>query len=179
MPYPVLMPVFARDILKGDVGTLGLLMAGAGAGALTGAIFLASRKSPRGLVRIIITASLIFGAGLVLFSFSRMLALSLIFIAVAGFGMVTQMAASNTFIQLIADDDKRGRVMGYYVMAFMGLSPFGSLIFGWLASIIGAPFTLMAGGLCSMIGGMVFAGRFRTIRDQVRSAYRQKGLVDE
>ena len=179
MPYPVLMPVFARDILKGDAGTLGLLMAGAGAGALTGAIFLASRKSPRGLVRIIITASLIFGAGLVLFSFSRMLALSLIFIAVAGFGMVTQMAASNTFIQLIADDDKRGRVMGYYVMAFMGLSPFGSLIFGWLASIIGAPFTLMAGGLCSMIGGMVFAGRFRTIRDQVRSAYRQKGLVDE
>jgi MFS family permease len=179
MPYAVLMPVFAREILQGGANTLGFLMAAAGGGALAGAIYLASRKSPRGLVKIIIAASLVFGAGLVLFSFSRVLSLSLLFMGITGFGMVTQMAASNTLIQLIADDNMRGRIMSLYVMAFMGLAPFGSLLFGWLASIIGAPFTLMAGGLCCMAGGLVFAGRFKSVKGQVQKAFIGKGLISE
>lgn len=179
MPYAVLMPVFAREIFQGNANTLGFLMAAAGGGALTGAIYLASRKSPRGLVKITIVASIVFGTGLVLFSFSRILLLSLLFIAVTGFGMVMQMAASNTLLQLIADDDKRGRVMSYYIMAFMGLAPFGSLLFGWSASIIGAPFTLLIGGLCCITGGLVFAGKFKSVKDLVLKAYVDKGLISE
>jgi MFS family permease len=179
MPYPVLMPVIAKEILQGGANTMGFLMAAAGAGALTGAIYLASRKSPRGLLKIIIIASVAFGAGLVLFSFSRILPLSLLFMALTGFGMVTQMAASNTLLQLIADDEKRGRIMSYYVMAFMGLAPFGSLLFGWLASIIGAPYTLMAGGLCCIAGGIVFAGKFKSVKNLVQEAFIKKGLLSE
>lgn len=179
MPYPVLMPIFAKEILKGDANTLGLLMAGSGVGAVVGAILLAARKSVRGLVKTIIMATLIFGLGLMSFAFSPFLWLSILCMAITGFGMVTQMAASNTFLQLIADDDKRGRVMSFYIMAFMGLAPFGSLLFGWLASTIGAPFTLLAGGICCVVGGVVFAGRFKSIRDQVMKVYLKKGLISE
>lgn len=179
MPYSVLMPVFAKEILQGGANTLGFLMAAAGGGALAGAIYLASLKSVRGLVKIIVIASIVFGAGLVLFSFSNILLLSLFFIAVAGFGMVTQMAASNTLLQLIADDDKRGRVMSYYVMAFMGLAPFGSLLFGWLASVIGAPYTLLAGGLCCIAGGLAFARKFKSVKSLVQTAFIKKGLISE
>jgi len=127
----------------------------------------------------IIIAAIAFGAGLVLFSFSHVLWLSLLFIAIAGFGMVTQMAATNTLLQLIADDDKRGRVISFYIVSFNGVSPFGSLLYGWLASIIGVSFTVLAGGLCCMSGGLLFIGRFKSIKYQVLSALYKKGLVSE
>lgn len=177
MPYPVLMPVVAREVLKGDAQTLGFLMAAMGAGSLAGAIYLASRESPRGLLKIIVIASVIFGAGLVCFSFSKVLWLSLVFLALTGFGMVTQMAASNTLMQLVADDSIRGRVMSFYIMSFIGLGPFGSLLYGWSASIIGAPYTLMAGGLCCMAGGLLIAGRFKSIKHQVNEVFLRKGLI--
>ena len=179
MPYTVLMPVFAREVLKGGAHILGFLMAATGGGALAGAIYLASRKSPRGLLKIIVVASIVFGAGLVLFSLSSILWLSLVFLAVAGFGMVTQMASSNTLLQLIADDDKRGRVMSLYIMSFVGLGPFGSLLYGWLASIIGAPYTVMGGGICCIAGGLLLAGRFKSIKHQVETVLLNKGLISE
>jgi MFS family permease len=179
MPYPVLMPVFAREILQGGASTLGFLMASAGVGALSGAIYLASRKNVFGLDKIIVVSSCSFGAGLICFSFSRIMLLSMLFMAVTGFGMVVQLAASNTILQTIADDDKRGRVMSFFVMSFMGLAPFGSLLFGGLADVIGAPYTLLIGGACVLTGGVIFARKFSSVKDMVHRAYVKKGLLPD
>jgi len=164
MPYTVLMPLFAKNILGGDANTLGFLMAGVGCGALFGAIFLASRKNAQGLDRIIPMASTIFGIGLIFFSLSRVFATSLLLISLCGFGMMVQMASCNTVLQTIIDDDKRGRVMSFYTMAFMGPAPFGSLLGGWTASHIGAPNTLIIGGIISILGVVIFATKSPSLR---------------
>lgn len=177
MPYPVLMPVFAKEVLQGGANTLGFLMAGAGVGALAGAIYLAARQNVFGLDKIIIISALSFGIGLVCFSLSRVMALSMLFMAITGFGMVVQLAASNTILQTIADDDKRGRVMSFFVMSFMGLAPFGSLLFGGLATVIGAPNTLLIGGCCIIAGALVFARKFSTVKGMVHQAYVKRGLM--
>jgi MFS family permease len=159
MPYTVLMPVFAKDILHGDSQTLGFLMAGAGVGAIFGALFLASRKNSQGLERIIPVATTIFGIGLIMFSLSRFFIPSLILIALCGFGMMVQMASCNTLVQSVVDDDKRGRVMSFYSMAFMGPAPFGSLLAGASATRIGAPNTLIIGGILCIFGAIVFISK--------------------
>ena len=146
MPYTVLMPVFASKILHGGPHTLGFLMAATGVGALLGAVFLANRRSVLGLGRVIPMMSALFGAGLIGFSLSRSLWLSLLLLVVTGLGFMVQMAASNTLLQTLVDDDKRGRVMSFYTMSIMGITPFGSLLAGGLASRIGAPHTLLFGG---------------------------------
>jgi MFS family permease len=157
MPYAILMPVFARDVLKGGPSTLGFLVGAAGIGALIGAILFASRKDVQGLERIIPLATTTFGSGLVIFSMSRTLWVSLIFMVMTGFGMMTQMVSSNTLLQTIVDDDKRGRVMSFYAMSFMGMAPVGSLLGGWFAKVIGAPNTLLLGGILCIIGAWAFA----------------------
>jgi len=179
MPYPVLMPVFAKEVLQGGANTLGFLMAAAGVGALAGAIYLALRKNVFGLDKVIVVSTFSFGIGLVCFSLSRITALSMLFMAVTGFGMVVQLAACNTILQTIADDDKRGRVMSLYIMSFMGLAPFGSLLFGGLADVIGAPYTLLIGGACMLAGGLLFARKFSSVKGMVHRAYVKKGLVPD
>jgi MFS family permease len=160
IPFWVLLPVFAKDILHGGPQTLGFLMAAAGAGALCGAVYLASRRSVLGLARVIALAAGIFGTGLMAFSFARALWLSLLLLVITGFGMIALMASSNTFLQTIVDDDKRGRVMSFFTMALMGMAPFGSLLAGILASKIGAPHTLLIGGLSCLLGAVLFGLRF-------------------
>lgn len=157
MSYVVLMPIFAREILGGNSQTLGFLMAAAGLGALAGTIFLASRKDTRGLEKIITSGTAVFGLSLAIFSFSRNFWLSLLLLFTGGFGMMIQMGASNTVLQTLAHDDKRGRVMSFFAMAFMGMAPFGSLLAGALASKIGATHTLLLSGLSCLIGSAVFA----------------------
>jgi MFS family permease len=179
MPYVVLMPVFAKNILHGGPHTLGFLMAAAGTGALTGAIHLASRKGVRGLVRIIPLSTAVFGIGLVAFSLSNLLWLSLPLMFVTGLGIMTQMAACNTVIQTIVDDDKRGRVMSLYVMAFIGTAPFGSLLAGTLASIIGAPKTLTAGGALCVLGAVIFALKLPDLKKMIRPVYIKLGIIPE
>jgi MFS family permease len=157
MPYSVLMPVMAKEVLHGDSHTFGFLMAASGLGALTGAYYLASRKSVAGLSKIIPLSAAVFGIGLIAFSFSRSFIISLILMVFTGLGMMMQMAASNTVLQTIVDDDKRGRVMSFYTMAFMGIAPFGSMLAGGLAKAIGAPYTIFAGGISCIAGAMAFA----------------------
>ena len=157
MPYVVLMPVFAKDVLHGGPHALGFLMGASGVGALVGALYLASKKSVLGLGRLIPVTASVFGAGLVAFSLSHVLVLSLLLMLVVGFGQMVQMASSNTILQTIVEDDKRGRVMSFYTMAFMGMAPFGSLFAGTLASKIGAPNTLMIGGIACLFGSVFFA----------------------
>lgn len=155
MPYAVLAPVFARDILHGGPHTLGFLMAASGAGALTGALYLAARKSTQGLERIIPISTAILGSGLVAFSLSHVQWLSMLTMVFVGFGMMVQMASGNTMLQTIVDDDKRGRVMSFHAMAFIGMAPLGSLIAGILAGEIGAPYTLLLCGIGCILGAIV------------------------
>jgi MFS family permease len=178
-PYTTFMPVFARDIFHGGPYTLGFLMAASGSGALIGAIYLASRKSVLGLGRMIATASSLFGSGLIAFSLSRVFPLSILFLLFIGFGMITQMASSNTMLQTIVDDDKRGRVMSFYAMAFTGTMPFGSLLGGSLASKIGVPSTLSIGGILCILGSITFARQLPALRPLVRGIYIKKGIISE
>lgn len=163
MPYAVLMPVFATDVLGGGPThgpyILGFLMAASGLGAVAGALYLAGRRSVAGLDGTIARAALIFGGGLVAFARSEELWLSLGLMVVTGFALMLQMAASNTLLQTIVDDDKRGRVMSFYTVAFMGMAPFGSLLAGTVAERLGAPATLLLGGAVCVLGGLVFAFR--------------------
>jgi MFS family permease len=178
-PYTTLMPVFAKDIFHGGPYTLGFLMAASGSGALIGAIYLASRKTVMGLGRMITIAASIFGAGLIAFSLSRIFWLSILFLLVIGFGMISQMASSNTVLQTIVEDDKRGRIMSFYAMAFMGTMPFGSLLSGSIASKIGTPNTLLIGGLICVLGSIMFARQLPKLRPLVRSIYVKKGIIPE
>jgi predicted MFS family arabinose efflux permease len=179
MPYTVLMPVFANQVLRGGPNTLGLLMAASGVGALVGALFLASRKSVLGLGTYIPLTAAAFGAGLIAFSFSRSLWLSMLLMVVTGLGFMVQMAASNTVLQTIVDEDKRGRVMSFYTMAFMGTAPFGSLLAGGVAARIGAPYTLMFGGVGCILGASWFALSLPRLRRDVRPVYVRIGILPE
>lgn len=167
VPYQVLMPVFVKNIFHGGPKTLGFLMGIAGTGALAGGIYLAGRKSIAGLGRIISQAALIFGIGIVLFSQSKVLWFSTIVVSMVGFALMIQMAASNTILQTIVEEDKRGRVMSFYTMAFMGTAPFGSLLAGILAHKIGAPYALMLGGFCCIIGAFIFMKKLPLIKEKI------------
>ncbi len=179
MPYIVLMPIFAAKVLHGGPHTLGFLMGASGVGALVGAMVLATRRSVRGLGRVIAMAAVGFGGGLVGFSNSHWLWLSLLLMMVSGFSMMTLMASSNTILQTIVDESKRGRVMSFYSMALMGTAPFGSLIAGTVAARIGAPRTLMIGGSICVLGGAWFASQLGKIRKIVRPIYRRLGIIPE
>jgi MFS family permease len=179
MSYVVLMPVFARDILRGGPETLGFLMASAGVGALVATLYLASRRTIVGLGRLIPASAALFATGLMLFSFSRKLWVSVILLAITGFGMMANMAASNIILQTIADDDKRGRVMSFYTVAFMGMAPIGSLITGALASRIGVTATLVIGAGICIAASAVFATRLPLLRKAIHPIYRKLGIIPE
>jgi MFS family permease len=179
MPYTVLMPIFAAGVLGGGPHTLGFLMGAAGVGALTGAFRLAARRSVLGLGRLTAISAAVFGGGLVAFSRSHWLWLSLILMFFVGLGMMQQMAASNTVLQTIVEEDKRGRVMSYYAMAFTGMAPFGSLFAGTLADRIGAPNTLLITGACCIAGAIWFARQLPAIREVLRPIYRELGILPE
>jgi MFS family permease len=179
MPYTVLMPIFAAKILHGGPHTLGFLMGASGVGALVGAFQLASRTTVLGLGRLVGVAAIIFGAGLIAFSQSRWLGLSLALMFAVGYGMMQQMAASNTILQTIVDEDKRGRVMSYYTISFIGMAPFGSLLAGTVASRIQAPATLLGSGIICILGAVWYFAHLRAIRDLVRPIYAQLGIIPE
>lgn len=169
--YQVLMPVFAKEVLHGSSSTFGFLMGAAGLGALIGAVFLASREALIKLGRIIPAASAIFGAGLIILSFSRSIYVSLMLMIIIGAGMMLHTASSNTILQTITDDDKRGRVMSFYAMAIMGTAPFGSLIAGSLAKIIGTPYTILFGGISCVAGAFIFYRKLPELKRIVHPVY--------
>jgi MFS family permease len=177
MPYTVLMPMFAGPILHGGPNALGFLMSAAGVGALIGALTLAMRPSVLGLGRVIIWSGGIFGAALITFALSRHLWLSLIFVAIAGYGMMRHMAAINTILQTIVAPDKRGRVMSYYSLAIQGVTPFGSLGAGAMAARVGAPWTIVVGGALCVAGSAIFAWNLPKIHLAVRPIYAELGIL--
>lgn len=177
MPYTVLMPVFASTVLHGGPHTLGWLMAASGIGALAGAVTLAMRPSVLGLARRIPLTAALFGGSLIAFALSRSVRLSLCLLPLAGFGIMQQMGSSNTILQTITDEDKRGRVMAYFSMAFTGMTPFGSLLAGILASRFGAPATLILGGAVCLSGSAWFALQLPEMRRQLRPVYVRLGIL--
>jgi len=179
MSYAVLMPVFAKEILHGGSHTFGFLMGASGTGALAGALTLASRKSALGLERIIPLSAFLFGAGLISLSLSRLFLLSMGLMLITGLGMIMLMASSNTVLQTIVDDDKRGRMMSFYMIAFLGTAPFGSLFAGGLASRIGAPLTLTIGGTAVLIGAVIFASKLPGLKKIIHPIYVRLGIIPE
>lgn len=179
VPFSVLLPVIATDVLAGSPRTLGMLMSATGLGALAGALFLASRSTVRGLGRVIMGAAILFGTSLILLTFARSLAVALPLLLLAGFGMMAQMASSNTVLQTLVQDDMRGRVMSFYTMAFMGTAPIGSLLMGVLAARVGAPLAIGLGGAACVASAIYFGRRLPVLREIVRPIYEQMGILPE
>ncbi|MCU0473733.1 MAG: MFS transporter [Bacteroidales bacterium] len=177
--YQVLMPVFAKEVLHGGSDTFGFLMGAAGLGALLGAVYLASRESLLKLGRIIPAAAALFGAGLIVMSFLKVFPVILVLMVFVGLGLMLQTASSNTILQTITDDDKRGRVMSFYTMAIMGTAPFGSLFAGFLAKYIGTPWTIFVGGLTCVAGALIFLNKLPELKSIVRPVYIKMGIIPE
>ncbi|BAY60734.1 major facilitator transporter [Calothrix brevissima NIES-22] len=173
----ILVPIFAEEILKGGAETLGFLMAASGVGALSGGIYLATRQTILGIGKLIAIAPAILGVGLIAFSISRFLPLSLFTMLFVGLGTILQIAASNTFLQTIVEEDKRGRLMSLYTMSFLGMIPLGNLLGGFLASHIGAPNTLMIDGIACIFGSIIFGKQLPALRELVIPVYEKKGLL--
>jgi MFS family permease len=177
MPYTVLMPAISTNVLHGGPHTLGFLMTASGAGALGGALYLASRRSVLGLGRAMVVSTAVFGAGLMAFAFSRSLVLSLLVLPFIGAGMMITMAATNTIIQTVVEEELRGRVMAFYTMAFLGTAPIGSLLAGVAADRIGPARTVLFGGVCCLAAAAWFATRLPQLRALVRPIYMARGVL--
>lgn len=156
MPYTTLLPIYAAAVFKGDVTTFSWLNTMAGLGALIGAFFIATRKAGGNFLKLIAYASGLFSIGLILFSFTKNFPLALLFIVIAEAGMLTEIAASNTYIQTHVDEQMRGRVVSYYVMAFLGMQPIGGLLIGSLAHITSSPITVFIEGVLGLTAVILF-----------------------
>ncbi|MFH1120168.1 MAG: MFS transporter [Bacteroidota bacterium] len=167
LPFQVFMPVFAREVLHGNSQTLGYLIGAVGAGALSGAVFLATRKTVQGIPLIIFISATMFSIGLMAFSVSTGLAVSLTLLVITGFGMVVEFASSNTLLQTLVDDQMRGRIVALYSMSFMGFTPLGSLMMGGLADLAGVKVTLFAAGACCLLAALVFYRKIPRIRKAI------------
>src|ERR1019366_9463768 len=178
-PFMVLMPIFAAQVLHGGPHTLGFLMGAVGVGSLASALALVLRRSVRGLTKMIPIAATVFGVGLIAFGFSKNLWLSLPMMLLTGFGMMQGLTASNTIIQTLVDENMRGRVMSYYTMAFVGIAPFGSLLAGALAHLIGAPRTVIVSGIACILGGLWFWTRLPHLRKDMRPIYERMGIIPQ
>ncbi len=176
MSYATVLPVFVREVLGGDSRVYGLLLGAAGLGALCGAVFIARRRSVLGLGRVLASGGALFGCALVALSFMRSVPPAAALLALAGLGMILQITSTNTVLQTIVDDDKRGRVMSLYTMAFIGMTPFGSLLAGWLTEHLGAPAALRIGGGGCILAATAYASVLPALRRLVRPIYVRKGI---
>jgi MFS family permease len=178
-PFIVLLPAYAKEILHGGPQTLGFLMSALGAGALTAAIYMAGRNKVLGLGKIISIFSSLMGLSIIAASFSGKLHLSLVIFFFGGMAMIMSIAAINTMVQTIAEEDKRGRVMSFYAMALMGTTPIGNLLAGTIASGIGIPYTLLSGGIITVLAGIWFESNRKLLRKYIHPIYRSKGILPE
>jgi MFS family permease len=179
MPYATLMPMIVRNLFQGDARLLGFLTAGSGVGALLGALYLAARSTVVGLGRVIAFGACLFGCSLLALSQSRSVILSLLLMVITGFSMMLQMASSNTILQTIVDERRRGRVMSLYSVAVFGMAPFGSLLAGAVADRIGAAYTLAIGGAVCLLSALAFVRKLPALRSHVRPIYQRLGIVPE
>jgi MFS family permease len=164
LPYSILLPVFARDILQVGSSGLGFMTGATGLGAMLGALYLAGREATRRRGNLVAAAMAVLGAALIAFSASRQFWLSMALLVVIGAAMITQMASSNTLLQLLAPAGLRGRVVSFFMLAFMGTAPLGSLLAGLLARWLGTPAAVLIGGVVSLVAALSFATRLPALR---------------
>lgn len=173
----VLMPMLAKNVLSGGPQTLGFLMGSIGIGALIGAYYLASRKTIPGLGRVIAGAVLIFGTALCCLAFTSSTPVDMLLLVITGIGVMLHMSASNTLIQTIAEDRLRGRVLSFYIMAFSGFGPVGNLLSGYAAKAFGIKITILAAGLLTLSGALVFSLILPKMRILLKPVYVTKGFL--
>ena len=178
-PYLVLMPAYAKDVLHGGAHTFGFLMSAAGIGALSATMYLASRKNANGLIRLIPAAAGAFGLAIAAFALSHSFTFCVFFLFIAGFSMMTHIASSNTIIQTIVDEDKRGRIMSLFAMSFMGVMPFGSLVAGSIAGKIGVQDTMLLGAACCIGGALIFASKLPMLCNLLRPVFADMNICEE
>lgn len=180
LPFMTIMPAFVKDILGGDSRTLGYVMSSIGAGAMTAALYLAARKRVKGLGKVVTLAAILFGVSLIVLSQIKVLAVAYIVCVPIGFGFVATLASSNTLLQTMVDDDKRGRVMGFYTMAFAGMAPIGSMLQGAVAKAMGLPMVLLIAGAISVVAALIYEYYRPAVRRAARDAHINKaGVVPE
>lgn len=160
LPYISLLPVFAGEVFHRGATGLGYLMAASGVGALTAALGIAYRGNIGDKTKFMSFACLCFSVALLTFSISESYLFSLIIITVGGWGMVSYLAAANTFIQVSVPDELRGRVMSVYSFVFLGLVPVGNAIMGVTADILGTRNAVAAGGVICILSSAFFARRY-------------------
>jgi predicted MFS family arabinose efflux permease len=177
MPYTILMPIFAAEILHGGARGLGLLMGAAGVGAVMGALTVAVRTGVKGLGRLVGWACTGFGVSLVLFASSRWFWVSFLLLIPVGYCQMLQLACSNTLIQTMVPDHLRGRVMALYSMTFLGMAPFGALGAGAAAARLGAPLTVAIGGVACLAGSLVYRLRLPAFRQEARQLIVAQGMA--
>ena len=170
LPFQAFLPVFARDILQGDSRTLGFLTGAVGAGALTGAFYLAMREGVSKIPSIIRFSAFVFAIGLFIFSVSNVVWLSVLILYFSGFGMITQFSATNTLLQTVVDEDKRGRVLAFYSMSFMGFTPIGSLMLGTMSDFLGVPLTFSIASAALLMAALLFSGKMKVIQRSLQPA---------
>jgi MFS family permease len=179
MPYQVLLPVFATDILHGNAHTLGRLTVASGVGAILGALYLASRDNVLGLSRVLVLSTGLFGLGLVGLSYARHEGVAWLALVVTSGGMMVLATASNTVLQTMVEEDKRGRILSLYTMVFLGTAPVGSLLAGGVATRFTASQMVRIGGLCCLVGALVFARYLPVLRALVRPVSATRGLMQD
>jgi MFS family permease len=176
LPFGTLIPYYARDVFKGTATTFGIIDSFIGLGAFAGAMFLASLKPRTNLKKILFINTLVFGAGLVLFSHERNYPLALLFVTIAGFGMMSQITVSNTLIQTTVAQNMRGRVISFYAMAFFGMQPLGGLLVGAISKWVGTTDTLMGEGIAALLIGLL---HWRYLRREKLKAMRRRRVIVE
>jgi MFS family permease len=176
LPFSTLIPYYAKDVFNGTASTFGIIDSFIGLGAFSGAIFLASQKTGANLKRILFINTLIFGAGLILFSHETIYPLALVFVTIAGFGMMSQITVANTIIQTTVAPDMRGRVISYYAMAFFGMQPLGGLLVGAVSKWVGAADTLMGQGVAALLLGLL---HWRYLHKEKLRKEHEQSLIEE
>ena len=178
-PYYVLVPMIAGETLGGGAHTLGFLMAASGIGALISAVRLVLRTTVVGLGRLMTMAVAMFGIACVLLGISHWFWISMLLMTITGYGLMYQIVATNTIVQTVVDDDKRGRVMSFYTIALLGSAPIGSLLTGWLPSRIGVQPTFIVSGTACALAALWFWRQLPGLRKAVRPRYVELGLIPE
>jgi hypothetical protein len=175
--FRVLMPVFAKDILHGGADTQGALVSAVGAGALVGAVLLAARQSLRGIERLTVLAVTVLGVALIIFSQSKWLAVSLPALVIVGIASTSNMAACNTIVQTVVEDNKRGRLMSFWALSWMAVAPFGSLLAGYLADVLGAPMAVTISGTCAIVAAILFSKSLPRLRADLDAAQAERRIL--
>jgi MFS family permease len=175
LPFSTLLPYYARDVFKGTATTFGVIDSFIGLGAFSGAIFLASQKTGANLKKILFINTLVFGAGLVLFSHEHNYWLALLFVTIAGFGMMSQITVSNTLIQTTVDQNMRGRVISFYAMAFFGMQPLGGLLVGSISKWVGTTNTMLGEGVAALLIGLL---HWRYLRQEKLKLKKKQVLIE-